>query len=139
MTMVKLTVPLPQKVAAIRDATDGKVRVLCGNDALTLYELALGVDGVAIGVGNVVPRDVTEVVHGYQTSDRDSARKRFYDKVLPVASIALCSTPEFIQVFKASLVEMGVIASSHVRSPLEPLDPIRRDEALAALKHAGVL
>ncbi len=139
VTMVKLTVPQPQKVSAIREATHGQVRVLCGNDALTLYELALGVEGVAIGVGNIVPRDVTEVVHGYTTGKRESARKRFYDKVLPVASIALCSTPEFIQVFKLGLAEMGVIASAHVRSPLKQLDSIRSDEALAALEHAGVL
>lgn len=139
VTMVKLTVAQPQKVAAIREATDGQVRVLCGNDALTLYELALGVEGVAIGVGNIVPRDVTEVVHGYRTGEQESARKRFYDNVLPVASIALCSTPEFIQVFKVGLAEMGVIASAQVRPPLKALDPIRGDETLAALRHAGVL
>lgn len=139
VTMVKLTVPMPDKVGAIGDATGGRVRVLCGNDALTLYELALGVDGVAIGVGNVVPRAVTEVVAGYRAGRRDTARERFYDQVLPAASIALCSTSEFIQVFKLGLARMGVIASDRVRLPLRPLDSTRAEEALAALEHVGVL
>jgi len=139
VTMVKLTVPAPQKVAAIRDATGGRVRILCGNDALTLYELALGVDGVAIGVGNIVPRDVTEVVHGFAEGRRDEARARFYHKVLPVASVALCSTPQFIQVFKTALARMGIIASPYVRPPLRQLDPTRIDETEAALRHVGVL
>ncbi len=139
VTMVKLTVPLPQKAAAIREATGTAVRVFCGNDALTLYELALGVDGVAIGVGNVVPGDVTAVVHGYRAGRHDEARTRFYERVLPVASIALCATPQFIQVFKLGLARMGVIASDRVRRPLQPLEPVRVEESLAAMAHAGVL
>jgi 4-hydroxy-tetrahydrodipicolinate synthase len=139
VTMVKLTVPSPQKVTAIRAATEGAVRVLCGNDALTLYELSLGVDGVAIGVGNIVPREVTEVVHGFLAGRREEARSSFYQHVLPVASIALCSTPEFVQVFKAALTSMDIIASPHVRSPLQRLDAARIAETEAALRHVGVL
>jgi dihydrodipicolinate synthase/N-acetylneuraminate lyase len=113
--------------------------VLCGNDALTLYELSLGVDGVAIGVGNIVPREVTEVVHGFLAGRREEARSSFYQHVLPVASIALCSTPEFVQVFKAALTSMDIIASPHVRSPLQRLDAARIAETEAALRHVGVL
>jgi 4-hydroxy-tetrahydrodipicolinate synthase len=138
VTAVKLTVPNPAKVGAIRAATGGRVRVLCGNDSLTLYELALGVDGVAIGVGNVVPADTTAVVRGYLEGDRDAARRRFYEHVLPVASIALCATQQFIQVFKLGLARMGIIASDRVRRPLLPLDDLRAEEALAAFRLAGL-
>lgn len=139
ITMVKLTVPMPQKALSIRKATAGRVGVLCGNDALTLYELALGVDGVAIGVGNIVPGDVSKVVHGYRAGDKDTSRSLFYNKVLPIASIALCSTAQFVQVFKLGLAKMGVITSDHVRQPLLPLDETRISESLAALEHVGVL
>jgi 4-hydroxy-tetrahydrodipicolinate synthase len=138
ITAVKLTVPAPAKVAGIRAATHGRVGVLCGNDALTLYELALGVAGVAIGVGNVVPADVTSVVRGYREGEPDRARTRFYERVLPVASIALCATQQFIQVFKLALARMGVIASDRVREPLLPLDELRAEEAVAAFRFVGL-
>jgi 4-hydroxy-tetrahydrodipicolinate synthase len=138
VTMVKLTVPAPPKIAALRQATESRLRILCGNDALTLYELALGVDGVAIGVGNLVPRQVTEVVNGFRFGDRAAAREAFYRMVLPLASIALCATPQFIQVFKVGLQRMGVIASAAVRLPLLPLDRERAEEAEAAFAFAGL-
>lgn len=138
-TLVKLTIPSPGKVTAIREATGGSVAVFCGNDALTLYELALGVEGVAIGVGNLVPGAVSNVVRGYRSDELEAARERFYRQVLPVASIALCSTPQFVQVFKLGLARMGVIASDAVRGPLLPLDAIRAREAIAAFELAGLL
>jgi len=139
VTIVKLTVPSPPKIAAIRSATFGKIRVLCGNDALTLYELALGVDGVCIGVGNVVPAAVSATVHSYLAGELERARDTFYGDVLPVVSPALSWTPKFVAFFKYALAEMGVIASDHVRLPLTPLDNEHRKEALAALERVGAL
>lgn len=139
VTMVKLTVPTPPKINAIREATNGKVRVLCGNDALTLYELALGVDGVCIGVGNVVPAAVSETVRTYMAGDVVQARRRFYEGVLPVASVALSWTPKFVAIFKYALTQMGVIATDRVRLPLTPLDDEHREEAHGALEMVGVL
>lgn len=139
VTMVKLTVPSPPKISAIQAVTGDKMRVLCGNDALTLYELALGVDGVCIGVGNVVPAAVTETVHSYLAGDLARARDSFYGGVLPVASLALSWTPKFVAFFKYALVQMGVIASDHVRLPLTPLDDKHRAEALGALERVGAV
>ena len=139
VTMVKLTVPAPPKIAAIQAATGGRLRVLCGNDALTLYELALGVDGVCIGVGNVVPNAVSETAHSYLAGNVEQARSRFYDSVLPVASVALAWTPKFVALFKYALARMGVIAADSVRLPLTPLDDKHRQEAEAALRRVGVL
>jgi len=138
VTMVKLTVPVPPKIGAIRKAGD-KLCVLCGNDALTLYELALGVDGVCIGVGNVLPEAVSATVHNYMAGDADEARRMFYENVLPVASAALSWTPKFVALFKFALARIGVIASDRVRLPLTPLDAEHRMEAIGALQHVGAL
>lgn len=139
VSAVKLTVPKPQKVGEIRRVTEDRLRILCGNDALTPVELRAGVDGVAIGVGNVVPDHVSRVVADYRDGRAAEGRERFYERVLPVAAIALASTPEFVQVFKLGLTRMGILASDRVRLPLVPLDETRIAESLAALSYVGVL
>jgi len=136
---VKITTPSPTKVSEIKSFLSDKLVPFCGNDALTLLMLAYGAQGMILGVGNVLPRE-TSKVYEYFTGNRiNEARELFYRKVLPMISIALSSSPEFIQCFKQSLTWQGVIASPTVRRPLQPLDERRKQELKAVLEIIGVL
>ena len=136
---VKITTPSPTKVSEIKALLSDKLVPFCGNDALTLLMLAYGAQGMTLGVGNVLPRE-TSKVYEYFTGNRiNEARELFYRKVLPMISIALSSSPEFIQCFKQTLAWQGVIASPTVRRPLQPLDERRKQELKAVLKIIGAL
>ncbi|HYF95265.1 MAG TPA: dihydrodipicolinate synthase family protein [Symbiobacteriaceae bacterium] len=131
---LKVTVPNVPKVERINQEFGDRLVPFCGNDGLTMLELAAGARGMTIGIGNVLPRQTADIWNLYTKGDVAAARRIFYTQVIPVMSVSLASTAEFIQCFKQALVWMGVIKSPAVRSPLRPLTRARMEELRAALE-----
>lgn len=135
---LKVTVPSVAKVEAVSRELGHVMSPFCGNDGLTMLELAAGAKGMTIGIGNVLPKETADLYNLYAKGEVEGARGLFYTKICPLMSVALASTAEFIQCFKQALVWMGIIESAHVRQPLQPMSAARMAELRSVLRIIGV-
>ncbi|MBI4719689.1 MAG: 4-hydroxy-tetrahydrodipicolinate synthase [Chitinivibrionia bacterium] len=101
----------------------GSVRVLSGDDSLTLPMISLGAAGVISVVSNIFPKAVCAMVSSACAGDFDAARTIHY-KLLPVIRAAFIETnPGPI---KAMLAYKGMIEESF-RLPLVPVSDGSRE------------
>ncbi len=97
-------------VAALGD----RVKVLCGDDALTVGMMACGATGVISVASNVVPAEVAEVCNAMLRGDFTAARRRQLSLLELYEALFLESNPGPV---KAGLAWLGRIAPE-VRLPL---------------------
>jgi 4-hydroxy-tetrahydrodipicolinate synthase len=135
---VKLSLPQPAKVAAVVARAAG-VAPLCGDDTMLVLALRHGAIGSTIGIGNLLPKAVSEVHAAFASGDLATARRIHRQHILPAVGICGTSKSEYIGCFKDVLHRKGVIASAATRPPLQPLDALRREELLAVMTEIGVL
>jgi 4-hydroxy-tetrahydrodipicolinate synthase len=124
---IKLSLPKPAKVAAVRQATP-HVDPLCGDDTMLMLALRYGAVGSTIGIGNLRPRAVAALHRAAEAGDWDRARAIHSREILPAVAVCGSAKSEYIRCFKEVLHAWGVIRSAHTRLPLQALDPVRRDE-----------
>ncbi len=135
---VKLSVPVPDKVRSVGQHVPGLLP-LCGDDSMMILALQLGAVGSTVGSGNIQPDVLSEVHRLYEAGDVDKARQVHTDKLLPAANVCCTSKSEYIRCYKEVLKELGVISSPATRPPLQPLEPIRREELIAVMRRVSVL
>ncbi len=114
--------------------TGSRLRVLSGDDALTLGIMAVGGAGVVSVASNVAPREVAETVHRMRDGDLAGARALHLRMVPLYEALFVETNPAPV---KYALAKAGLIAEE-IRLPLVwPSEATRRrvDEALSA---AGV-
>lgn len=119
------------RVTAIREACD--VRILSGDDGLTLPMMALGAVGVVSVASNVVLGELRRMVQAMARQDVERARE-VHTRLSPIFR-ALFLEPNPIPV-KAALQMTDAIPSDMVRLPLVAASPATRRairEALGAL------
>ena len=133
---IKVNVVKPAKVQAIQAAG---LKALCGMDAVTMPMMRYGADGFTLGVGNLLPRETTQLYEQCKEGNWDGAADTYYSSLLPVINATLAFLPEYVASFKLLLHWMGVIASPTVRAPLVPLDKVRQAEIRAAARRVGLL
>jgi 4-hydroxy-tetrahydrodipicolinate synthase len=115
-------------VVAIKDASGGllfcqellaragdRITVLCGDDALALPMLSVGVKGVISVTSNVYPRAVSEVFE-HALAGKWAEAKAMHRALYPVHR-AMFLEPSPAPV-KAALVNQGIIGSGTLRPPL---------------------
>jgi len=133
---VKLNVPYPAKVSAIKEAG---LAAVCGIEALTMLMLSYGIDGFTLGVADLLPRETTVLFDRFRKGDIQGARDVYYSTLLPLINVALASLPQYIACFKMVLYWKGLIQSPAVRPPLVPLDETRTTELKAVAQRVGLL
>ncbi|HDR00355.1 MAG TPA: 4-hydroxy-tetrahydrodipicolinate synthase [candidate division WOR-3 bacterium] len=107
-----------------------RVKVLSGDDSLTLPMMAAGARGVVSVTSNVAPADVSRMVERFLAGDLVEAR-RLHLALFPLTK-ALFVESNPIPV-KAVLAMLGM-AAGEPRLPLTPLSPEGRKVVLAALR-----
>jgi 4-hydroxy-tetrahydrodipicolinate synthase len=106
-----------------------ELRVLSGDDSLTLPILALGGEGVISVVGNQVPKEFADMVHSALAGDFKRARE-LHMRLLPLMKANfLESNPIPV---KAGLAMMGKMGE-HMRLPLVPMSEGPRQKLRKAL------
>jgi 4-hydroxy-tetrahydrodipicolinate synthase len=106
------------RVDQMKRALGDDITVLSGDDSLTLAFMASGAEGVISVASNLVPREVSRMVHFAQQNDFAGATK-LHRRLYPLFK-ALFIEPSPVPI-KAALAKARVIASEAVRLPLCPM------------------
>jgi 4-hydroxy-tetrahydrodipicolinate synthase len=121
------TLPVTQKVAAMAEATAGRLTIFGGaGGAYFIEELRRGARGTMPFCSQ--PADFVAVWNLYNKGDEKGARKVFNDAFIGVNRLGGQGGDIFYHVHKQLLVRLGVIRTAHVRSPTIRLDPLTQRE-----------
>ena len=83
-------------------------------------------------------RAFVEVWDRWQAGDEDSAQRIFDTHIAPLLSIQIGGLGAAHQVHKEALRRQGVIRSAYVRPPIDPLDPMTREDLDAVCSSHGM-
>ena len=122
------------RVDQMKRAMGDDITVLSGDDALTLAFMGSGAEGVISVASNLVPREVSRMVHFAQANDFASATK-LHRRLYPLFK-ALFIEPSPVPI-KAALARARIFGSESVRLPLCPMGAATRAvlaKAMAGLK-----
>jgi 4-hydroxy-tetrahydrodipicolinate synthase len=110
--------------------------LLSGDDSLTLPLMSLGGRGVVSVVGNIVPKDVKQMLAAFNAGKLDEARKLHY-KLFPLCRdlLGLATNPIPI---KGAMKMLGR-DTGEVRLPLTPLSAKENESLAATLRTYGLL
>ncbi len=119
------------QILALSDLT-----VLSGDDSLTLPLLSVGAEGVISVVGNIVPRDMIELVRAYQEG-RVAEASQAHLKLFPLCRdmLGLATNPIPI---KTAMKMLGR-DSGELRLPMTPLDQSGEALLRRTLEEYGLL
>jgi 4-hydroxy-tetrahydrodipicolinate synthase len=132
------------RIAALKEATgtpadcmdvveSSPIKVLSGDDALTLPWMAMGARGIVSVAANVVPEEMAALVREAAKGDFEAARRRHY-RLLPLfRALFLETNPVPV---KAALELLGR-CSGEVRLPLVPAEEATRLALRKALEPLG--
>jgi 4-hydroxy-tetrahydrodipicolinate synthase len=135
---VKMSVPDPAKVGAMRAGAPA-VEPLAGDENMLLMGMRQGAIGSTVGWGNVAPDKIAGIHRAFERGDLDAARAMQLRSVVPAVAVCITAKNAYIRCYKEILAAKGVIASPTTRLPLTPLDAIRKEEVLAAMRELSVL
>ena len=117
MVMVKEATGMLDQASQILATTD--LTVLSGDDSLTIPLMSVGAEGVVSVVGNIVPRDVIEMVNAFRDGNIELAQ-RLHLKLFPLCRDLLSIATNPIPV-KAAMAELGR-DTGELRLPMTALD-----------------
>ncbi len=113
-----------------------RLTVLSGDDSLTLPLMAIGGEGVVSVVGNVVPRDMIEMVKAYLAGDCREACQ-WHHKLFPLCRDMLSLATNPIPI-KAAMKLLGR-DTGELRLPMTPLDEAGEAKLRRTLADYGLL
>ena len=147
-TMAKLHRDLPDKVVGLKEATGNVDRVsqmrtlvgrefciVSGDDSLTLPMMSVGAAGVISVASNVIPKEVTDMVHAALKGDFERAG-RIHAKLFPLFKDLFIETNPIP--VKAALAMMGQIEETY-RLPLVPMSETNKTQLRKTLESLKLL
>jgi len=116
------------------------VSILSAYDAALLPTLAIGADGVLLGIAGFLPDLVIGLYNAARAGDYEKARE-FADALAPMSHSLYSARPRSLRHVrtKAALKRLGIIASDMVREPLLPLDNAECRKLEQAMHRAGLI
>jgi len=134
ITLVKEATGSLDQASQILCTTD--LTVLSGDDSLTLPLMSIGGEGVISVVGNIVPRDMLEMVTAYLAGDVRRAMQ-WHHKLFPLCRdmLGLATNPIPI---KAAMKLLGR-DTGELRLPMTPLDAAAEGKLRQTLAGYGLL
>jgi len=146
--LAKLRRDLPDKVVGLKESTgsvdrvsqirtlvDREFAILSGDDSLTLPMMSVGAVGVISVAANVMPREVTDLVHAALKGDYERAG-RIHAKLFPLFKDLFVETNPVP--VKAALAMMGRIDEVY-RLPLVPMTDPNRVQLKKTLQLLGLV
>lgn len=147
-TIVRLRKDLGKKIVGLKEATgsvdrvsqlrnliDREFTILSGDDSLTLPMMAVGAQGVISVASNILPHEVTTMVHAVLENDYANA-ERIHASLMPVFKDLFIETSPIP--VKAALA-MGKRIKEVYRLPLCPMNRANRARLKNTLKKVGYL
>jgi 4-hydroxy-tetrahydrodipicolinate synthase len=147
-TMVKLHRDLPDKVVGVKESTGNVDRVsqlrqlsgpdfciLSGDDSLTLPMMVVGAQGAISVASNVMPREVTDMIHAAMKGDFVRAGQ-IHAKLFPLFKDLFIETNPIP--VKAALAMMGQIEEVY-RLPLVPMSDTNRAQLRKTLQKLSLV
>jgi 4-hydroxy-tetrahydrodipicolinate synthase len=134
-----------QLLLAARDAGLTDFSVLTGSELTVDAALAMGVDGVVPGLGNVDPHGYVRLYEHYRNGELPAARAeqerlfRLFGLVKAATPARMGGTSAALGAFKAALKLRGVIDCALTAPPSIPLDTDEVDHVRKHLETAGLL
>lgn len=123
------------RISQLRAALGPRFSILCGDDSLTVPFMAVGADGVVSVASNLIPRELSKMVHAMLEGRLAEARKIHF-KYLPLfRDLFIETNPGPI---KAALAMLGLMEEEY-RLPLAPMASRNRETLKASLMACGVL
>ena len=110
--------------------------VLSGDDSLTLPLLSVGAEGVISVVGNIMPRDMIQLVTAYRegrTADAQAAHLRLFPLCRDMLGMATNPIP-----IQAAMKLLGR-DTGELRLPMTPLDARGEESLRKTLQKFGLL
>ncbi len=123
------------RVSQLRAALGTNFKILSGDDSLTLPFMAVGANGVISVASNIIPKEVSQMVHAFARGDAKKAmalHARYYPLF---KDLFIESNPTPV---KAALAMMKIIEEEY-RLPLVPMNPKNWDALRTTLKRCDVL
>jgi 4-hydroxy-tetrahydrodipicolinate synthase len=111
-----------------------EITVLSGDDSLTLPMISVGAKGVISVASNLLPAEVTALVHAALDGDFEGARELHYRYYRVFNDLFIETNPVPI---KAALAMVGKLKEEY-RLPLCPMSAANREILQATLRSAGV-
>ena len=134
ITMVKEATGSLDQASQIVNATD--LTVLSGDDSLTLPLMAVGARGVISVVGNIVPKDMIELIQAFDGGNIAEAR-RWHHKLFPLCRDMLGLSTNPIPI-KAAMQMLGR-DTGDLRMPLVRLSSAEEAKLRTTLVNYGLL
>jgi len=123
------------RVSQLRAVLPKSFTILSGDDALTLPFMSVGAQGVISVASNLLPRQLTKMVHSYLEGDHKAALK-LHEKYYPLfKDLFLETNPVPV---KAALAMKGLVKEEY-RLPLVKMHPDNRSRLRRTLKSVGVI
>ena len=123
-----------EQMSRIIAATGGQLKLISGDDALTLPVLALGGTGVISVVANIVPHDVAGMVRSFEQGKIGEAQAWHY-KMLPLVKAMFFETNPIP--VKTAMGLLGMIEPT-LRLPLCAMESANLEKLRAALEAYGL-
>jgi 4-hydroxy-tetrahydrodipicolinate synthase len=147
-TIAKLRRDLPKHIVGLKEATgsvdrvsqvrallDREFCILSGDDSLTLPMMSVGAAGVISVASNVMPREVTDMVHAALKGDFERAG-RIHAKLFPLFKDLFIETNPVP--VKAALAMMGRVEEVY-RLPLVPMSELNKAQLRHTLQSVSLL
>jgi 4-hydroxy-tetrahydrodipicolinate synthase len=134
ITMVKEATGSLDQASQVLATTS--LTVLSGDDSLTLPLLSVGAEGVISVVGNIMPRDMIQLVTAYRegrTADAQAAHLRLFPLCRDMLGMATNPIP-----IKAAMKLLGR-DTGELRLPMTPLDARGEESLRKTLQKFGLL
>jgi 4-hydroxy-tetrahydrodipicolinate synthase len=134
ITMVKEATGSLDQASQVLATTS--LTVLSGDDSLTLPLLSVGAEGVISVVGNIMPRDMIQLVTAYRegrTEDAQAAHLRLFPLCRDMLGMATNPIP-----IKAAMKLLGR-DTGELRLPMTPLDARGEESLRKTLQKFGLL
>jgi 4-hydroxy-tetrahydrodipicolinate synthase len=119
---------------AVTELIGRGVRVLSGDDGMTLPFMAIGASGVISVVANFAPRIMRQLTDACAAGNYAEAR-RLHQIVADLARVAFSETNPIPA--KAAVAALGLIREEY-RLPMVPMTPSKKDALLATMKQHGL-
>jgi 4-hydroxy-tetrahydrodipicolinate synthase len=124
-----------EQMSRILQATQGKLTLISGDDALTLPVLSIGGKGVISVVANIVPREVAAMVRAF-AAGRQSEALSWHEKLLPLVRAMFLETNPIP--VKTAMGMLGMI-DPQLRLPLCEMSEPNEERLRQALQAYGLL
>ena len=134
ITMVKEATGSMDQASQVLSLTD--MTVLSGDDSLTLPLMSMGGSGVISVVGNILPKDMIELIDAFNAGDIAKAQAAHH-KLFPLCRDMLGMATNPIPI-KAAMEMLGR-DTGELRMPMTPLDDAQKASLRATLEAYGAL